>query len=239
MAVRRRRHPDFAPLEYRLALDLAFSAIEQLGGHAPALLLVASDPAIVHEVCLRAAGSVTIVPDTDAALESAAGLVYAHGAQRPNVLRIAQMADPLTWERDAYDAAIWVSPRPATWRQLDGRLDAALVAGGTLAMLSPGLLSRPLAVGAMPGRTDATGWKVRHVPHGLSGRGYTLTYAYQLAGLKSVWWMAVSRAAALLGRPDLVDRAESGFRAAVADVRPGALSRLRLDVLTKGGHAWS
>jgi hypothetical protein len=238
MATRIRRDPSVAPLEYRLALDLAFAALPRSGGRDPSLLLVASAPLIIQEVCIRAMGPVTIVPDTPAALASAARLARADDIQRPSAIQVARREDPLTWAPGRHDAVIWASPRPATWRPLVSRVDSALAPGGRLATLVAGPLMRPLATLLADVPVGGPAWCADDLTRKLSRRGYELDDVYRFAGIKSVSWSVASRLAAVLGRHDLVDRAEAGYRAAIADAYPASVSRLRLAVLRKGVSSW-
>jgi hypothetical protein len=234
MAVHVRREPTFAPLEYRLALDLAFAASPRAVDNGSSLLLMTSAPLLIQEVCMRAVGPVTIVADTPAALASARRLACTPEFQRPLALRVADPEEPANWTAESHAAVIWASPRRATWRQIVTYVDAATAPGAMLAALVAGPLMRPLARLLTDRPLGGPGWSAQALTRDLVRRGYRAEMRYTLGGTKSIWWTVASRLAAVMSRHDLVDRAEAGYRAAISDVSPASLVRLELAVFRKG-----
>jgi hypothetical protein len=238
MAEHDRREPLAAPLEYRLALDLAFAASRRAVDSSSPLLLVTSAPLVVQEVCMRAEGPVTIVADTPAALARARRLACTPNIQRPAALRVATPGDLATWTAERHAAVIWASPRRATWRQLVARVDAATMPGATLATLVAGPLMRPLARLQIDRPLGGPEWSADALARDLVRRGFQVEMRFPLGGIKSILWTVASRLAAIRGRHDLVDRAEAGYRAAIGDACPTSFARLELDVLRKAGSSW-
>ena len=228
--------PSSPRLEYRLAFDLAFARLAEERRVEHPILLVASASVFVQETLARAAAPVTVLA------ESARMADIGRSPAGPDALWPQTRVEVLGPDSDppsatgGYKGAIWASPQPLTWRRCLGALDGALTDGALLALLVAGTgapLLASLRTGWAPGEPA---WTAAKLQRKLEHLGYRTKRVYYLGGPRGVVWAAMSRVAGVIGRPDLADRYEAGYRLALADVGSRLLAQFRLVVVAKGMH---
>ncbi len=231
---------DEAPLEYRLAMDLAMSGLTSTGRAGAGVLIVASVPAFIDEALLCADGPLTIaVETTDLAdiVGVRAGLLIRPGRPMPAIMA----ADALAQRRGtpsavSYGCALWVSPQRCSWRRRAKALASRLTPGALLTMVTAGPLGQVVS-------------RFRRTPLGSShpawlgaGRGRVLSRAglqpervLALGGFSSIAWALAARLAGLAERLDLADRAEAGYRRSLLAPHTGDPALVNVLTFRRGG----
>lgn len=199
-----------APLEYRLALDLAFASFAREDAPGAALLvLAASDPSLVFEVGARVTGPLAIVDDRT------------------------------RWEQlrggETYPCGVWACPSRGTSDGQLQALSALLGEGALLGVVVPGRLRAVVERARQPGQRHRQPWNGGAVGQALAAQGYRLERAYGLGGPRALAFALAGRLVARLGRPDLADRCEAGYRLSLAPARGGRCSLATLLLFRKGG----
>ncbi|MFN8633878.1 MAG: hypothetical protein U0893_08495 [Chloroflexota bacterium] len=191
-----------ARLEYRLALDLAFSAVMSRCGPESPVLSIASTRTLCYEAALRSRTIDTV------ACESA----WAVDVPDPGVLR--PVAD-LSEIQSGAAGAVWFSPSRQTWQERLAQVERVLAPGGILAVLTAGSGSSFAALRRdwSDGEPD---WDGRDLQRALAQRQYRPCGRLELAGASSVFWVLLQRACSLMGRLDLADRCEVAYRLSIA-----------------------
>jgi len=130
-------------------------------------------------------------------------------------LRIVRSAADLVASERVYDAVVWAAPQADTWRRLVPRVATALRPGGALCILTAtrvGGLVSPLRRARLAGEPSAL---VGPIAGALPRHGLQIRRVYPLGGLSSLAWALAGRAALLVSRPDLADRAERAHHSAL------------------------
>ena len=111
-----------------------------------------------------------------------------------------------------YHRALWAIPRSSTWRDNFRMIDGVLSADGVLSIVLSGTGGwlGPYSGGMLQSWSIARGLRAA-----FETLGYRRERAFTLGGVEAVRWAVSARLARLRGRPELVDRAESGYRAAL------------------------
>src|SRR5581483_7114078 len=161
-------------LEYSIAFDLAAARVAESNSIASGVALVASSPIFVREWLPRATGSFTIIAESSS-VASVARRMVDYGTTPPrNVAAVVQAESASELAESQLSAAVWASPRPGTWRSLFAILDATLVSGASIVVLTAGRLS-PLVGGIRRGLTPGEPrLPIRGLDREIEYRGYRL-----------------------------------------------------------------
>src|SRR5581483_3698070 len=139
---------DEAPLEYRLAVDLAMSGLTSADRAEAGILVVASAPTFVDEVLLCVDGRLTVaVETTDLAdiVGARAGVLIRPSRARPDVMTVDELAQRRMAPSGAsYGCALWVSPQRHSWRRRTTALASRLTPGAVLTIVTAGALGQVL-----------------------------------------------------------------------------------------------
>lgn len=207
-------------LEYAVAFDQIFAwlaAASRESGERPArLLAVASTPEFLGHVLARAESGVCWLGGDLA--RQRLGPCLAKGLLPRQVALSTTVVDPAAGGAtlSPFDAAIWASPQPGTWRPTLAAIARLLAREARLYVLLGtriGRLARPLRAAEAPGEPAA----VEAFARELARLGWRRGRVAGLGGLASLGWGLAGRAAALLHRDDLADRAERAHHQAVGD----------------------
>ena len=129
--------------------------------------------------------------------------------------RIARSAAEVAGAEEAFDSVVWAAPQRNTWEGLGAHVSRALRPGGRLCVLtatSLGGLVGPLRRARAAGEpAPLAGSLARRLP----GLGFQFVRTRPLGGGAAVGWALAGRAALLVGRPDLADRAERAHHVSV------------------------
>lgn len=222
-----------ARLEHRLALDLASAAL--FGAQpceGPSLLMVSSRE-LAAEALQRTCGRVTFVAETPEVLESFQCLMAQSVASQQTEVS-ATFADSMeSWVNETHCCALWASPKVATWLHRLRRIDAVLAEGALLAIVLDGPLARllaPFRARSAPGQAAPPFPRLRQQ---LADLGYDLEHCYNIGGLGAVRSATLVRFGNFTGRPNLVDRWEAGYRAALSPTESGRLALARVILARK------
>lgn len=216
--------PATARLEYRLALDMAFSAV--MARSAPAtpdapVVVLASTRAIAYESALRARPVDIVLCDPTWTLD----------VPDPAVLR---PVDELASVSTGVAGTIWFSPNQEGWQTQLTQIERIVAPGGVVATLTAGSgnIFAPLRRDWGDGEPD---WDGRELHDALRESGYRSRGRLELAGAETVFWVLMQRACALAGRPDLADRCEVAYRLSIAGRLRRVLPQFVLTLAERGG----
>lgn len=214
-------------LEYRIAFDMASALLSAGESRHQGRMLVASAPVFVEEALLRTAGPLTVVADSPWVAEASHRLAGNGRRQWPIPLEVMSYDSSELWSRRDHASAIWASPQPDTWRRWLPVIDAALLEGAPVALLvagNGGWLLLPFRKQPVPGEPR---WPAGSLRREMRRRGYKVTDVLSIGPPAAFGWAAAARLASIIGRPDLADRFEAGYRMAL-----GRPTRRRLAALT-------
>lgn len=219
-----------ARLEHRLALDLACAGLAHAGRRGGSTLIVASSPVWLREALFRLTGEITVLGEDEATLRLARLVVDQGELRRDTALDIRGLGEATVGSLPPAGSVLWAAPRRATWRRIAQLTDAALVAGGALALVADAPLARLLDL-RHAARGLAPAWHANALADSLQRQGYRRIAEYPLGGPASFFWAALAQAAGRAGRPALADRYEAAYRAALAAPvsRRWATCRVRVD----------
>ncbi len=130
---------------------------------------------------------------------------------------------------DAVGAALGAAPEASSWREVLAFLDRRLRSGGTLAIVGAGRLAgltHWLRPDPGPGVPRWFMGRAGGLVGELQNRRFTVTHFVGFGSLRSLWWATASRMAGAVGRSDLTDRYEAGFRASLVCAAPPAAGAL-------------
>jgi hypothetical protein len=208
-----------ARLEYRLAFDLAAAIFFGNAESDAQVALLASSPCFVQEWLLRTTGPPTIIADFEAVASVLPAIATARLAAE-SIADAERFGDEPRTPGQALTGVLWASPQPETWRTLLTALDRVLVAHGSAIILTAGSLNPLLAGvrrGSVPGEPRRP---IRGLHREICRHGFSQTGVFTIGGIEALRWSFLGRVASLVGRPDLVDRCETGYRLALAPM-PG------------------
>jgi hypothetical protein len=217
-------------LEYRLAFDLAWSYLAEDRRRRAPMLLVLSAPAFLDEAMARLDGRACVVAGSPSVTVGAMHIARKGLLREEVTVRRALGTDLREMTKSGFGSAVWACPPARTWQRQLETLDAVLADRALLVML---LHTRgSLGLGRIEHRSPAAARGV--TPPSLATLGYRLVQEYSIGGPPSVLWAGLGRVASSLGRADLADSCEAGYRLGLATpVRPG-LARLTVAICRKG-----
>jgi hypothetical protein len=126
-----------------------------------------------------------------------------------------------------YNAAVWASPQPVTWRRTLTALVSLLAPDASLCIFTAtawDALIRPFRVQSLPGEPASL---ARLVRARLASEGWTISRSRSFGSVAGMGWAVANRVAAQMARTDLADRAEHAHHQA-ADTPHGASYQLIL-----------
>jgi hypothetical protein len=218
-------------LEYRLAFDLAWSYLAGDRRRPTPMLLVLSAPVFFDEAMARLDGRACVVTGSPAVTIRAMQMARQGLLKEEVTVRRVLGSDLREMTKNGFGSAVWACPPARTWtRQLE-TLDALLADSAVLVML--------LHARSSPGLSRGDRWLTASrggaLPAPLATLGYRLVQQYPIGGPPSVLWAGLRRVASHLGRADLADSCEAGYRLGLATpVRPD-LARLTVAICRKEG----